>query len=154
SSRGFNAHPIGRRGSACLRASSPSTVELFMPLSAIVPTVDIDFTNPAQSNAVAGIDWTQPGDVDLSTFYPGIPPLYFASTQNCKSTKVYVDQGLVLESESNSTKQLETFALGFELPAGSHDHQIYILVQFDVAEVLYSNQPHRPFVGAVGAFAT
>ena len=36
-----------------------------MPLSTIVPTVDIDLTNPAQSNAVAGINWTQPGDIDL-----------------------------------------------------------------------------------------
>jgi len=122
-----------------------------MPLSTIVPTVNIDFTNPAQSNAVTGIDWNQPGDVDLATFYPGIPPLYFARTQNLKSTKVYIDKGVVLESESNSTANIETFGFSLELPAGGHGHQIYILVQFDVAEVMLSN---IPFLGAVSAVAT
>ena len=121
-----------------------------MPLSTIVPTVDIDLTNPAQSNAVAGINWTQPGDIDLSTFYPGIPPIYFARTPNCKSTKVYIDQGVVLESESNSTQKIETFAFALELPPGGHNQKIYILVQFDVAEVLLSNMP---FLGAVAAVA-
>ena len=122
-----------------------------MSLSNLVPIVDIDFTNPAQSNAVTGINWTQPGDVDLSTFYPGIPPLYFARTPNCKSTKVYIDKGVVLENESNSTANIETFSFALELPAGGHDKEIYILVEFDVAEVKLSNDP---FLGAVSAVAT
>jgi len=121
-----------------------------MPLSTIVPIIDIDFTNPAQSNAVAGIDWNQPGDVDLATFYPGIAPIYFARTPNCKSTKVYIDKGVVLESESNATDKIETFGFALELPPGGHDQQIYVLVQFDVAEAILSN---IPFLGAVASVA-
>lgn len=122
-----------------------------MPLSNIVPIVDLDFSNPAQSNAVTGINFTPPTNVDLSTFYPGMPPLYFARTGNLKSTKVYIDKGVVLESESNSTQQIETFAFALELPAGGHSNDIYILVQFDVGEVILSNMP---FLGAVAAVAT
>lgn len=122
-----------------------------MAFSTLPLIVDIDFTNPAQSNAVTGIDFTPPANVDLSTYYPAIPPLYFARTGNLKSTKVYIDKGLVLESESNSTASIETFAFAVELPAGGHSNHIYVLVQWDVGEVILSN---IPFLGAVAAFAT
>lgn len=122
-----------------------------MPISSIVPAVDIDFTNPAKSDADPGIIWTKPGDIDLATYYPGAPPLYFARTPNCKSTRVCIDKGLVLEIESNSTANIETFGLFLELPAPGHDRQIYVLVEFDVAEV---NKSNDPFLGAVSAVAT
>jgi hypothetical protein len=120
------------------------------PLSNIVPMVDIDFTHPAQSN-VNGTSWSNPGDVDLAAYYPSIPPLYFAATAGCTNMRVCIDNGLVLESESLSTKEhVETFAVALELPAGAHDKQIYVVVEFDVAEVLLSNEP---FLGAVVAVA-
>jgi hypothetical protein len=65
-----------------------------MPLSNIVPIIDLDFTNPAQSDAVTGIEWKQPGDIWLATYYPTQPEvagLYFAKRQTaelkCTSTR-------------------------------------------------------------------
>lgn len=120
-----------------------------MPVSSIVPTVDIDLTNPVRSEP-NGIPWTKPADLDLATYYPAAPPLYFARTPNCKSTNVCIDNGIVLEIESNSTAKIETFGFFLELPAGGHGKQIYIRVEFDVAEV---NKSNDPFLGAVVAGA-
>jgi hypothetical protein len=127
-------------------------------LSSLDPIVDFDFSNPAQSNAVTGMEWNQLGDVHLATYYPTMPDvltLFFAKTPNC-SAKVYVDQGVVLELTSHSTANIETFSMAVELPGGGHDKQIYVLVEFDVADVRWASffNPFKPFLGAIAAVAT
>jgi hypothetical protein len=69
---------------------------------------------------------------------------------------VYIDQGIVLELTSNSTVNVETFSMALGLPNGQHDNEIYVLVEFDVAEAKWASflNPFKPFLGAIAAVAT